>query len=259
MPSPACTCSSPAPRRRILGVRVDDLTWDDLARAVVDAVRCGNPHQLVTINTEMLMAARRDAALRDCVDRAYAVAADGIGLLIAARLLHRPLRMRVTGSDGLPYLCALAARHGFRPFILGAAPGVAEEAARRLCRRFAGLVVAGTYAGSPHPEDEDEILRRVREATPDILFVAYGVPAEEKWVARNLERLGVPVAMGVGGAVDFTAGVLPRAPLWLQRLGLEWLYRLYLQPWRWRRMLSLPEFLLLVLAEALAARLRWHR
>jgi N-acetylglucosaminyldiphosphoundecaprenol N-acetyl-beta-D-mannosaminyltransferase len=109
------------------------------------------------------------------------------------------------------------------------------------------LQIVGTYSGSPSPNEEDAIVAQINEAQADILFVAYGAPEQDKWIARNLPRLGVKMAMGVGGAFDFVAGVVPRAPLWMQRVGLEWLFRLYLQPWRFKRMLRLPLFVLAVL------------
>jgi len=124
---------------------------------------------------------------------------------------------------------------------------VAERAAQRLTQKYPNLQIVGTYAGSPRPEEEDEIVGLVRAAHPDALFVAYGAPAQDLWIARNLHRLGVPVCMGVGGTFDFIAGVVPRAPDWVQRLGLEWSYRLLRQPWRWRRQLALARFVTLVL------------
>ena len=247
------------PTRRLLGIRVDDLDQGQVLQASEHAVRSGVPRQIVTINTEMLMKARLDQELTACIENAYLVVPDGIGLLLAGKLLSQPLRQRVAGSDLVPRLCQLAACRGFRPFFLGAGPGVASEAARRLACQLPGLRVAGAHSGSPQPEDLDAILRLVHAASPDILLVAYGVPAEEKWIARNLEQLAVPLTIGVGGSLDFVSGAVPRAPRRVQQLGLEWLYRLYRQPWRWRRMLALPRFLALVLAEAFASRLTWHR
>jgi N-acetylglucosaminyldiphosphoundecaprenol N-acetyl-beta-D-mannosaminyltransferase len=126
---------------------------------------------------------------------------------------------------------------------------VAEVVAQRLAAADPGLEVAGTYAGSPRVEDEEEVIGRVRATAPDLLFVAYGVPTEEKWIARNRDRLGVPVMVGVGGAFDFVAGVTKRAPAWMRRLGLEWFHRLVREPWRWRRQLALPRFAVLVLRQ----------
>jgi N-acetylglucosaminyldiphosphoundecaprenol N-acetyl-beta-D-mannosaminyltransferase len=167
---------------------------------------------------------------------------DGVGLLWAAKCLRQPLRERVTGADTLPAIAERAAARGYGLFFLGAAPGVAERAAAMLCERYPGLRVVGCYAGSPDLAEEDALVARVRAARPDALFVAYGAPRQDLWIARNLQRLDVPVCMGVGGTLDFVAGVARRAPRWMRRWGLEWLHRLICQPWRWRRMLALPRF-----------------
>jgi N-acetylglucosaminyldiphosphoundecaprenol N-acetyl-beta-D-mannosaminyltransferase len=128
---------------------------------------------------------------------------------------------------------------------------VADLCAQRLSEQYPNLQIVGTYSGSPDVEEEHQIVALVKQPKPDIVFVAYGAPQQDKWIARNLDRLGVPLAMGVGGAFDFIAGVAVRAPRWMQRLGLEWLHRLYREPWRWRRMLALPRFVGLVMRERL--------
>ncbi len=230
----------------ILGVRVDDAVYDDVLAKVDFWVSSGQPHQIVTLNPEMLVAAHRDPSFRQTLNRADLNVADGVGLLLAARLLGRPLRGRVTGSDGIHLLAAHCARRGYRPYLLGAAPGVAEIVAQRLSAANPDLEVAGTFSGSPRVQDEEEVLARIRESAPDLLLVAFGVPAEEWWIARNRQRLGVPVMIGVGGAFDFVAGLSKRAPAWMRRIGLEWLYRLEQEPWRWRRQLALPVFAMLV-------------
>ena len=235
----------------ILGVRVDDATYDELMDKVDAFVGSGKPHHVITVNVEMLIAAYDDpefAAVLWCGDLNVA---DSVGVMLAARLLGRPLQERVTGSDGIYRLAAHSARKGYRPFLLGAAPGVAELAAQSLRAANPDLDMAGVYAGSPRGSEEDDIILRIRAANPDLLLVAYGVPAEEMWIARNRQRLGVPVMMGVGGAFDFAAGVTKRAPGWIRRVGLEWMYRLVREPWRWRRQLALPRFLLLVMKQKL--------
>jgi N-acetylglucosaminyldiphosphoundecaprenol N-acetyl-beta-D-mannosaminyltransferase len=238
----------------ILGVRVDDATYTDLLACVDAFVASGQPHQIATLNPEMLVAAYDDPGFCRVLNASDLNAADGVGLTLAARWLGSPLRERVTGSDGIYRLATHCARQGYRLFLLGAGPGVAEQVAVRLLAREPGLIVAGTYAGSPHPEEEEDIVERVCAAAPDLLLVAYGVPAEEKWIARNRGRLGVPVMIGVGGAFDFVAGVTRRAPVWMRRAGLEWLHRLISEPWRWRRQLALPRFVSLVLRQRLTGR-----
>lgn len=240
----------------ILGVRVDDATYEDLLAQVDAFVASGRPHQVITVNPEMLVAAHQDSALRLVLNQSDLNVPDGVGLLWAARWLGKPLRQRVTGSDGIYNLSAYCAKKGYRLFFLGAAPGVADQASLRLAALNPGLKVAGTYAGSPHASDAGETIAQVRRATPDLLFVAYGVPSEEEWIARHRERLGVPVMVGVGGAFDFVAGIARRAPPWMRRAGLEWLYRLIREPWRWRRQLALPHFVVLVARQKLAARRR---
>jgi N-acetylglucosaminyldiphosphoundecaprenol N-acetyl-beta-D-mannosaminyltransferase len=233
----------------ILGVRVDDVTYEDLLAQVDAFVANGQPHQIVTINAEMLVAAYDDPALSQILNAADLVVPDSAGVMLAARLLGYPLQERVTGSDGIYRLAAHCALRAYRPFFLGAAPGVAALVATRLIAANPGLVVAGYYSGSPRIEDEAEVLAEVHSASPDLLLVAYGVPAEERWIARNRMYLRVPVMMGVGGTFDFVAGVTRRAPVWMRRLGLEWLHRLVQEPWRWRRQLSLPRFAALVVKQ----------
>jgi len=150
--------------------------------------------------------------------------------------------------DLVDKIAALGAERGWRIYFLGAAPGVAEQAATVLSQRYSGLKVAGCYAGSPRPEQEDEIVGWVRAARADVLLVAFGAPKQDLWIARNQARAGVPVALGIGGAFDFIAGAAQRAPRWMQRLGLEWLHRLIKEPWRLRRQMAIPYFMWLVLS-----------
>ena len=236
-------------RINILTFPVSSITYDEWLTRIGAWVRGDRARHVCTINPEMIMIARRDPIFAAVLRRADLTVPDGVGLLWAARVQGRPLPARVTGSDGVPIIAARAAREGWRLFLLGAAPGVADKATDALRARFPGVQIVGVYGGSPAPEEEDAIVERINAAGADILFVAYGAPEQDKWIARNLPRLGVKMAMGVGGSLDFLAGVLPRAPLAWQRAGLEWLYRLYLQPWRIRRMLRLPRFAALVLLE----------
>lgn len=203
--------------------------------------------QICTVNPEFIVDARRDPAFAAVLARADLCVPDGAGVLWAARRARQPLRERVTGSDGIYRICERAAARGWRVFMLGAAPGVAERAAAVLAGRYPGLEVVGCYAGSPADEEWLAIRARLDASAPDILFVAYGHPRQDFWIDRHRAEVQAAVAIGVGGAFDFVAGVAQRAPLWMQRLNLEWLHRLVTQPWRWRRMLKLPVFVGLVL------------
>ncbi len=231
----------------LLSVPVHNITTAETVARIGAFIAEGGPHQLCTVNPEFVMAARRDAEFMAVLCAADLCLPDGVGLLWAARVLGQPLRERVAGSDLVPLVAAEASRQGWALFLLGAAEGVAGKAAATLQTANPGLRVTGVWAGSPHPAEEESIVARIRAAHPHILFVAYGAPAQDKWIARNRARLGVPVMMGVGGALDFIAGAAVRAPRWMQRAGLEWLHRLAREPWRWKRMLALPRFVAAVL------------
>jgi N-acetylglucosaminyldiphosphoundecaprenol N-acetyl-beta-D-mannosaminyltransferase len=230
-------------RVQILGVPIDPATFESLLESIDTwTARADRVYQICTVSPEFVMIAQDDPDFMRVLRSADLCVADGVGLLFAARYLGYPLPERVTGSDGVPLIARRAARDGWRLFLLGAAPGVAEQAAARLVEQNPGLQIVGTYAGSPSPDDEDDIIARVNASGADILLVAYGAPRQDEWIARNRARLQVKVAMGVGGTFDFIAGIVPRAPRWMRRLALEWLFRLVKQPWRWRRMLRLPRF-----------------
>ncbi|MEX1019922.1 MAG: WecB/TagA/CpsF family glycosyltransferase [Litorilinea sp.] len=257
-----------APRIDILGVGIDAVDFAQLTEhlhAWIGAwigARQSTPgagthpvcRQICTVNPEFVMDARRSPEFAQVLAEADLCVADGVGILLAGRLLGTPFPARVTGSDGIYHLCAAAAAHGWRVFFLGAAPGVAESAAQILAACYPGLPVAGTYAGSPAAADWPAIHAQLTQAAPDLLFVAYGHPRQDYWIHHHRHELPAAVAMGIGGAFDFVAGVTRRAPVAWQRVGLEWLYRLIQEPWRWRRMQKLPWFALLVARKALAMR-----
>ncbi len=227
------------------------MTWGETL-AILDAfVASGAPHQVVTPNPELVMLARSDPAFRAVLESADLAPADGVGLRWAGRLLGQPIRDVVPGSELIERPAAGAAPRGRRWFLLGAAEGVADEVGRRLAARYPGLVIAGAWSGSPRAGEDDAICRRIEAAGPiDALFVAFGSPAQELWIARNQPRLRVPLAIGVGGGFNFLAGRSRRPPDLVKRLGLIWLFRLLAEPWRWRRQVALARFVARVLWEA---------
>lgn len=235
------------PSVRILGVRVDALTYADLLESIGRFIAEGGPHHICTTNPEFVMEAQRNPAFRAVLERADLCMADGVGLLWAARRQGRPLPERVTGSDGVPLIAQRAATEGWRLYLLGAGPGIAARAGEILCARYPGLQIVGVYEGSPADADAPGIIALITAAQPDILFVAYGAPRQDLWIAQHRDALRVPVMMGVGGTFDHITGTRKRAPRWVQRLNLEWLFRLLTQPWRWRRQLDIPRFVWAVL------------
>jgi N-acetylglucosaminyldiphosphoundecaprenol N-acetyl-beta-D-mannosaminyltransferase len=236
-------------RFTLLGVPIDPLTESQAVDWVARAIVEGGPRLLISVNPERIMHAGRDPVFAAVLRRADLALADGAGVLWAARRMGHPLTERVAGVDFIRALAARGAKEGWRFFFLGGAPGVAEAAGRTLAAAYPGFTLAGALAGSPDPAGDAEALAAIRASQAQLLFLAYGAAAEEAWLDRNLAGSGVAMGMGVGGAFDFISGRARRAPLWMRRRGLEWLYRLGREPWRWRRMLALPRFAVRVLRQ----------
>lgn len=235
-------------RITILGIPIDDVTEAEALERAHSFLQDGGWHQICTVNPEFIMEAHRNPAFRAVLQAADLNTPDGFGVLVAARWQGTPLRGRVTGVELTLGLAQLAATHGYRMFLLGAAPGVAEAAAAVLRSRWPALHIAGCYAGSPAAEYDEQQRQMILQAQPHILLVAYGHPRQELWIARNQPFIKVPLAIGVGGTFDYLAGRVPRAPRWLRRMGLEWAFRLVMQPRRWRRIIdAVPAFLWTVL------------
>jgi N-acetylglucosaminyldiphosphoundecaprenol N-acetyl-beta-D-mannosaminyltransferase len=236
----------------ILGVMFDNVTMQEAVEHSLEIVASGGQGYVVTPNPEIVMMARKDAALMDALAGAALTLPDGAGITLAARMLKTPLRERVPGIDFAAALLEKAAHIGCRVYLLGAAAGVAEEAGRRLAEKHPGLVVCGASDG--YFTDSDVVVEAINALEPDILFVGLGAPKQELWMAGNIERLATRLCVGLGGSLDVFAGNAKRAPKPFRALGLEWLYRLARQPRRITRVIKLPLFLFAVIRRAAARR-----
>jgi N-acetylglucosaminyldiphosphoundecaprenol N-acetyl-beta-D-mannosaminyltransferase len=238
---------------RVLGVGVDLVDMDAAVALVAAAAqpRPGRtPLQVVTLNPEMVMRARRDPVLAAIIEDAGLVVPDGIGVVLAMRRRGHPTACRVTGTDLLQSYAPHARALGHRVALVGGAPGVAERAEAELVRRHPGLLVVAADGGDPGPAT----VERLRSVAPDVVFAAYGAGRQEGFLAGHLATIGAGVGMGVGGALDFLAGRVPRAPTAVRSAGLEWAWRLGRQPWRARRQTALPVFWWLDRREAASLR-----
>ncbi|HWQ90509.1 MAG TPA: WecB/TagA/CpsF family glycosyltransferase, partial [Clostridia bacterium] len=219
----------------LLGVPFDSLTMAEAVTRIEHMIQSHRPQYVVTANMDFLVQARQDVELRKILFDADLVLCDGTPLVWASRLLGNPLPERVAGSDLVPELLALAAQRGYRVFFLGATPEAAQIATEKMIARYPGLIIAGHYSPPFNhllEMNHDQIQERVRQANPDLLFVSFGCPKQEKWIGMHFRTLGVPVTIGVGATIDFLAGRVRRAPHWMQRSGTEWLFRLLQEPRR---------------------------
>ena len=230
----------------ILGVNVDAVTMAEAVAHVTEAMDVRANVMIATANAEMIMRATHDEELRDILNAAALVVPDGAGTVWAARHLGHAMPERVAGYDLAQELLRRAPAEGRRIYFFGAAPGVAEKAKEKAEQLYPGIEIVGVRNGFFSPADNAAIIAEIREARPDLLLVALGVPKQEKWIAAHLAELGVPVAIGVGGTLDVMAGVMKRAPYWMQKAKLEWLFRGLMQPKRAGRLLALPKFVLKV-------------
>ena len=235
-----------AERVNILGVDVDAVTMAEAVDVVRRAMDTRAGVMVATANAEMLMRATHDEELRHILNASALVVPDGAGTVWAARHLGHAMPERVAGYDLAQELLRCAPAEGRRVYFFGSAPGVAEKAKAKAEQLYPGIEIVGVRNGFFSLADNAAIIAEIRAARPDLLLVALGVPKQEKWIAAHLAELDVPVAIGVGGTLDVMAGVMKRAPHWMQKAKLEWLFRGLMQPKRAGRLLALPKFVLKV-------------
>ncbi|OIO51589.1 MAG: hypothetical protein AUJ19_04010 [Parcubacteria group bacterium CG1_02_58_44] len=237
-------------RIRLLGVPIDTFTNQEVKQRIAYFLAEKLGRAVFTPNPEMLVLARRSRPFCDTLQKGDLNVPDGVGLLWAAKFFGLKIPERVTGTDLVDAVCRLVAEYGLTVYFLGGGDGVASRAARRMQDRHPALKVVGTLSGGRISVDSDdepllspEVKESISAAAPDVLFVAFGHEIQERWIASHLHKFpSVRVAMGIGGAFDFWAGDVRRAPRWIRQLGLEWCWRLILQPWRLGRILTAVVF-----------------
>lgn len=233
-------------KAEILGCHIDIIDKHQALEKINEMISAKKGGQVITLNAEIAFQAQKDEKLRSLINGADLVTPDGIGVIWGGRQLGYDFPERVTGIDLMVSLCQKAADMGWKVFLFGAAPGVAEAAAQSLSKQFPGLAVVGCRHGYFKDDESREIAREIGALQPDVLFVALGAPKQEYWIREQREVMKIPLCMGVGGSFDVIAGVKSRAPGWAIRLNLEWLYRLLAEPSRWKRQLALPRYVLAI-------------
>lgn len=225
-------------RRILLEIPVDALTRTHAVERLLTMVRSEKAHQVITVNSEMMVESGRNASFKHVLQKSDLNLPDSQGIVWMGRYVGQFIPERVTGVDTVTELCSKLTEAD-PVFLLGAAEGVAERAGHVLMNRYPHLRIAGTFAGSPRDRDADDIITRINDVQPRVLLVAYGAPLQELWIAKHLAELpSVRLAIGVGGTFDFLAGTKKRAPKLMQKLGLEWVWRLLLEPRRLPRIFN---------------------
>ncbi|MBU1111117.1 WecB/TagA/CpsF family glycosyltransferase [Patescibacteria group bacterium] len=235
----------------ILGVQIDAVTMKEAINCIENMLTDGKKHQIVTPNPEHIILAQKDKEFKEILNQADLATPDGAGIIWASKILHRVepffkpvLKERVTGTDLMVELCRKGAQKNWSVYFLGGEEHIPSQTAINMKSKYSKLSITGASNQDPHLTTG-----KYRIPPTDILFVAYGAPTQEKWISEHLGQLPIKIAIGIGGAFDFVVGKQKRAPKLFQNLGIEWLWRLITQPWRWRRQIALINFVRLVLKE----------
>ena len=233
----------------IFGIHVSKWGMDDTVKYLTEVITSRTPHQVITANPIMIMAALKSETYMSVMQHAEFIVPDGTGVVWAARVGGQPVQERVAGYDLLHELMRTGENYRWRVYLLGSTAEVIKATASRLQEQYLGVEIVGYHDGFFGPEEDEAVVERIRATSPDILFVARSAETQEPWIAKHKAQLAVPVMMGVGGSFDIISGKTKRAPVIFQKLRLEWLYRLLSEPTRYRRMLALPQFVVKVLRD----------
>ena len=228
-------------RINIMGVEFDSLTLSEAVERAETLIAERSAAYVVTPNPEIVMTCWDNPDAMEAVQNADLVLPDGVGVVYGAKILGTPLKGKLPGIDFATELMRRLAKRGGRVYLLGAKPGIAELAGERMQEQFPGLIVCGTHDG--YFQEDAPVIEEINALQPDLLLVCLGAPKQELWMHRNRPLLKVGLMAGLGGSLDVFAGTVKRAPVFFQKLGMEWFYRLLKEPWRFKRMMKLPKFL----------------
>ncbi|HHV46574.1 MAG TPA: WecB/TagA/CpsF family glycosyltransferase [Tissierellia bacterium] len=239
----------------IFGINIDNITFYDATELVKEYLNGNTLKAICTPNTEIVMAARDDAYLKNLINGFDLIIPDGIGLIYGSRIRKKPLKERVTGFDLSVNMLEIADEKGYSIFLLGGKEGVAKKASENIIKKYPNIKIAGvhngyfkgSHNGYKDHDEEMKVIEMINSSKPDIIFVGLGFPKQEIWISENRHRIYGKVIIGNGGTMDILSGNAKRAPVAFQRLGLEWLYRLMKEPSRIRRQMALPKFILAVI------------
>ncbi|MBE6872161.1 MAG: WecB/TagA/CpsF family glycosyltransferase [Ruminococcaceae bacterium] len=229
----------------ILNLAFDNVNMDEASLRVAKALESKTKLKIATVNAEIAYLCEKDATALATIGAFDMVVCDGVGVLYASKIVGTPLKERVAGIELGERIISDIAASGHKLFLLGAAPGVAEDAAKKLCEKYTSLNICGTHDG--YFKDDAHVIEQINNSGADVVFVCLGAPKQENWISANCDKLCASVFIGLGGSLDIYAGNSKRAPAFFCRFGLEWLYRLICQPWRIKRMMALPKYILRVI------------
>ena len=234
------------------GMRIDRVTMEGALEHVASFIASGKPHHIVTADASMVMTYRDDKDFAAIVEQAALITPDGAGILWGCQRQNTPSPAKVSGVDLSAKLVELSGKNSWRVFFFGGAPGVAEAAAQKMRERFPDAHICGVRDGYYTADEEDTVAEQIAATKPDIVLVAMGIPRQEKFIQRQKVRVGAKVYIGVGGTLDVFSGTVKRAPVWMQKSGLEWLYRISSNPnaARLKKLAALPRFALLTLKKS---------
>ncbi len=238
----------------VLGVKIDNVDMKNAVSRVLAYTKDKGCRMVFTPNAEMVMAAAKNPSLMDVLNSSDMTVPDGAGVVLGARLLRMPVKEKVAGIDLIKSVFSTGEK--LSVFLYGSAPGVAEKASENITKTYTNITVCGTEHGYRETNYSTDLVKKINSLEPDIILVALGVPAQEMWISKNSKNLLAGVAIGCGGTLDVLSGNVKRAPDWMIKLSLEWLYRLVKQPKRFGRMMQIPLFLLLCLKKRITGSLK---